>query len=130
MVSVGGVAAAVTGIDLFLGIQEKNHHRQVIVEVKQIEIQLIDPSQPHANELFRNVFQTLETDNLPVKLTAIRSRLAPKYNHERFAGPPRFRLAFLQAGKPAVAGRRLPSALSRLSECARGRPEDESKGKK
>jgi hypothetical protein len=51
----------------------------------------------------------LQTDNLPVKLMASRSRYAAEGNHERFAAGPRQILAPFQTENPTVVGSRLIS---------------------
>src|SRR5262249_42289583 len=71
-------------------------------ELKEIEVEVIDPRQTHAYELIGQVFDLLQTDHLPVKFPASRSRHAAQDHHERFAAPPRFGLARFQAGEPAI----------------------------
>ena len=99
--------SAVPGVNLFLRAQEEDHERQVVVEFKEVQIQIIDTSQPNPYELVSNVFDALETDNLPVKFMASRSRHAPHHDHERFAARPRQGFALLKIENPAVRASRL-----------------------
>jgi hypothetical protein len=48
--------------------------------------------------------ELLETDNLPVELTAVRSGLTPDDNHERFAGLARLGEAFIEGRQPSLIG--------------------------
>ena len=52
----------------------------------------------------------LQTDNLPVKFMASRSRLAAQNDHQRFAGRSRQSFAFVEIENPPVAaGLRTPT---------------------
>ena len=52
---------------------------------------IVYSSQSHANELIGNIFHIIETDNLPVEFTAVRSGLAANDDHERHAALSRLR---------------------------------------
>ena len=57
----------------------------------------------------------LQTDNLPVKFMASRSRLAAQHDQERFAAGSGQRFAFFEIEDPATAAR-LRTATPRLSQ--------------
>ena len=95
------VTAAVTTVDLFIGIQKEHHHGQVKVERKQFKIDAINVGQADAYELVGDVLNSFQTNNLLVKLEAVPSRDAAKDDHHR---PIRFSSmlpAFLVAGHPS-----------------------------
>jgi hypothetical protein len=100
-----GVSPAIASIHFALTVQEKDHHRQVIIELEQIEIDIVQARQPDANEFVSEVLDAFETDNLPVKLPAGNSGIAAQDHHERFAVFLRPGLALLQAENPAVPER-------------------------
>jgi len=102
IIGTAGGAAAVAGVDLFLGIHEEDHERQVVVEVEQIQVQVVDARQADPDELVGDVFDVLQTDNLPVKFMASRSRLAADDDHERLAAFARQGFAFFEAKNPAM----------------------------
>jgi hypothetical protein len=111
------IPTAIASIHLFLGIQEEHHEGQVVVEFKEVQIQIVDPRQPDPHELVRDVLEVLQTDNLPVKFMASRSRHAANDNHEGLAADARQGFAFLEIENPAVGSSRLVTApgLSRQS---------------
>jgi hypothetical protein len=78
---------------------------------------MIDASQTNSNESIGQFFKALETDNLPVKFIAVRSRYTAQHNHQRFAAHPRLGAAFFEVEDPTVPGcllvARRPSKLSR-----------------
>ena len=64
---VTGASAEAT-IDRFVCVQEERGKGQIVVELKQIEVDGITLNQSHANELIHQLLEIrLETDNLPVK---------------------------------------------------------------
>src|SRR5262245_36072950 len=99
------VSSAISGVDFSICVQEKEHQRQVEVELEQVEVDLVEAGQPNANEFVGEVFDAFETDNLPVKLPASDSRVAPQNHHERFAVFSRLGLAFLEIKDPTVSYR-------------------------
>jgi hypothetical protein len=117
-VGVDAVPAAVAGVHLPFGVQEEDRERQVVVELEQAQVQVIDAGQPDADEVVGDPLKALQTDNLPVKLPAVRSGHAAQDHHERLAGLPGPGLPLLQAGQPPVPrGLRIaepsPPSLSR-----------------
>jgi hypothetical protein len=68
-----------------------------------------------------------QTDNLPVKLGARRSRHAAQNHHERLAAGPRQGLALLETENPTVLGSRV-IATPGLSHQGRIRHNDQSDG--
>jgi hypothetical protein len=92
-VRVAGVASAVAGVDLPVGVEEEDHEGQVVVELEEAEVGVVDSGQPDTDELVGDVFDAVETDNLPVKLTTVRSGDAPHDHHDRLAGSSRLGLA-------------------------------------
>jgi hypothetical protein len=85
-------------------IHEENHHGQVVIEFEQLEVGGVDAREPDTDELIGDVFDLLETDNLPVKLAAVNSRHAAHEDHHGLAGFLRQRLALGQGENPAVPG--------------------------
>jgi hypothetical protein len=79
-VGVFAVAAAVAGVNLPLGVEEEHREGQVVVELEEVQIEVVDARQPDADEALGDVFDLLQTDNLPVKLTAGRSGLAAQHD--------------------------------------------------
>jgi hypothetical protein len=57
---------------------------------------IVDSHQPYSDELIRHVFDCLETDNLPVKVTAVCSGLAPDDHHQGHTGLLCFRPTFIE----------------------------------
>ncbi len=86
VVRIVGISATVAGVNLFLSVHEKDHERQVVVELEQIEIGVVNAREAHANKLIGDVFNLLKTDNLPVKYSAVKSRHATHDDHERLVG--------------------------------------------
>jgi hypothetical protein len=104
VVGVPGVAAAVAGIDFALGVEKEHDEGEVVVELKQIQVEIVDARQPNADELVGGVFDSLETDNLPVEIIAVNSRHAAQDRHERLARLFRLGLALGEAGDPPMPG--------------------------
>jgi hypothetical protein len=100
-----GVATAIASIDPAVGIEEEDHEGQVVVELEQVQVEVVDARQTDPDELVSNVFDLFETDNLPVKKMAVRSRDAAHDDHQWLAAFARPVLPLLQAGEPAVACR-------------------------
>jgi hypothetical protein len=86
---------------------------------EETQVEPFDARQPDAHELVSDVFDALKTDNLPVVLEAVNSRLAAQDDHERLARLPCLRLALGQAGEPAVPGRFAALAFASLREGGR-----------
>jgi hypothetical protein len=99
------VSSAVPGEYLPLGAQKKDHQRQVQIKLEQVEVDAVEARQPDANELVGEILDAFETDNLPVKLAAGDSRVAPQDHHEGLASLVRLGLAFLEIENPAVPQR-------------------------
>jgi hypothetical protein len=79
----GGVAAAVAAINLLRGAEKKAHPRQIVVKLEERKIDVAHPRDANQDEFARGITQrTFQTSNLPVKLIAVRSVLAPK-DHEK-----------------------------------------------
>jgi hypothetical protein len=95
-VGVLGIASAIAGVDFFLGVQEKDDERQVVIELEQVEIDRINAGDPNADEVIGDVVEVLQTDNLPVKVAAGDSRHAAQDHHERLAALPRQGLPLFQ----------------------------------
>jgi hypothetical protein len=93
-----------------LGVQEEHHQRQIVIEFKKIEVLVIDARQADAHELIREVLDALQTDNLPVELSAGASRHTAHHYHQGLAALPRLRFAFLETENPALLARRLVPA--------------------
>jgi hypothetical protein len=108
-VGVFAVAAAVAGVDLPLRIQEEDGEGQVVIELEEVQVEVIDAREPDADEALGDVFDLLQTDNLPVKLAAGRSRLAAQHHHQRLAALARLGLALFEAAQPAVAAALRPA---------------------
>src|SRR5262249_19525326 len=89
-------------VNLFLCVHEKDHERQVVVELEQIEIDVVNAREAHANKLIGDVFDLLKTDNLPVKYGAVKSRHATHDDHERLVGLGGQPLPWGQREKPAI----------------------------
>jgi hypothetical protein len=101
------VAPAVTPVDLFLRVQEKNHECQIVIELKKAQVRPIDARQPYPNEFVGEILNAFQTNNLFVKLLAIRSRDATKNDHQWFAGLTGDLLGLPVIAQPAFPGRRL-----------------------
>jgi hypothetical protein len=122
-VGIFRVPSSVPGVNPFLRVQEEDHKRQVVIEIEQIQVQLVDARQPDPDELVGNIFEAFQTDNLPVKFQARRSRHAAYDDHERFAALSRQVFALLKTGNPSVLGGLLVPA-SRLSQQTRNGQSD------
>jgi carbamate kinase len=61
------VSTSVAAIDLLFRVQEEDHEREVIVEFKQVQIDVLDPGQANPDKLVGKIFDPFQTDNLPVK---------------------------------------------------------------
>jgi hypothetical protein len=99
------VSPPVPGVYFPLGAQKKNHQRQVVIELELVEVDAVEAREPDADELVGEVSDAFETDNLPVKLAARDSGIAPQDHHERLAVLPRLGLALLETENPAVPQR-------------------------
>jgi hypothetical protein len=98
------IAAAVARVDLLLGIEEEDNKRQVVVEFEQVQIEVVDARETNADELVGYVIQVFQTDNLPVKFSAGRSRQAADNHHERLAAIFRLGETLVETKEPAVLG--------------------------
>src|SRR6516162_7432047 len=96
------IAAAVARVDVLLGVEEKDHEREVVVEFKQVQIKVVDARKANADELVGNAIQVCQTDNLPVKFSAGRSRQTPDNHHERLAALFRLGKTLIETKEPAV----------------------------
>ena len=76
------ITPTVASVDFLFCIQEEDHECEVVVEIKQIEVHIVDAGQPNSNELIGDIFDLFQTDNLPVKLSAVNSRDATKNHHK------------------------------------------------
>jgi hypothetical protein len=97
-----GVPSAVASVDLFFGVQEKDHERQIVVEFEEVQICIVDAGQANPDEVVGDVLDALQTDNLPVKFMARCSRHAANDHHERLAAAPRQGFALLEIEDPAM----------------------------
>ena len=97
------VSPSISGIYLAFFVQEKDHHREVVVEFEQVKVDFVEASQPDANELVGEIFNAFKTDQLSVKLSASNSRVAPQNHHKWLGDFSRLVLAFLKAENPAVS---------------------------
>src|SRR5207248_8220964 len=86
------------------GVEEEDHEGQVVVELEQVQVFGVNAGQPDADEPVGEVFEAFQTDNLPVKLAAVRSGDAADDHHERLAGLQGLGPALLKTGEPAVTG--------------------------
>jgi hypothetical protein len=125
-----GVAAAVSAIDLLLGVQKEDHEGQIVVELEQVQVDILNARQAHAHKFVGAVFDAFQTDNLPVKCLAGNSRHAAEHNHERFSAFRSLRETVVKVGDPAVLrGDRITPAwrlsLHRLLGC-----QEETEGNK
>jgi hypothetical protein len=50
------ITATVASVDFLFRVQEEDHECEVVVEIKQIEIHVVDASQPNTNELVGDIF--------------------------------------------------------------------------
>jgi hypothetical protein len=87
-----------------LRIHEKDHECQIVIELKEIQVLIVDSRKTDANELVGDVFDTFKTDNLPVKLAARQSRRTTHDDHEGLAGFPGLFFALSKTCKPAMTG--------------------------
>ena len=74
---------------MLFGVKEEHHHRQIEVEVEQVDVGVVDGRLPHTDELVGQILDPFQTNNLLVKFIALPSRDAAKHQHQRavrFAG--------------------------------------------
>jgi hypothetical protein len=107
------VASTVTAVDFSFSVQEEDHERQVVVELKQIQVCVVNSGESNPYELAGELFEALETDNLPVKFPTGRSWHAAYHDHKRLAGPACLSLPLLQCGEPTILSCRLRVAAPR-----------------
>ncbi len=96
------VAAAESAVDFPVGVQEKCRPGHVVIELEQAQVSAGDANQAHADELVGEVLDLFQTDNLPVKLVAIPSRIAAEDHHHRLARLLRLHACRLQRGMPTL----------------------------
>jgi hypothetical protein len=107
------VTSAVSSVNLLLRVQEKDHKRQIIVELEEVQIRIIDPRQANPDEVIGDVLDPLQTDDLPVKFMASRSRHTTNDDQERFSARARKGFSLLEVEYPAIFCGRLIATLSR-----------------
>ncbi len=87
---------------------QEHRHRQVEIEREQVEIDLVDIDDAHADVVFGGIFEFLwGTDNLPVKKSAVYSGFAAKHDEHRLSFSCGQLPGFIQISQPREA---LPSA--------------------
>jgi hypothetical protein len=79
------VAPAIAAVDFLILVQEEDHESEVVIELKQVQVHAVDTRQPNPHELVGDLADAFQTDNLPVKFSAIDSRHAAKHHHEGHA---------------------------------------------
>src|SRR5262249_44260371 len=89
-------------VNFLVGIEEEHHEGEVVIELEEVQIEVVDARQADANELISQLFDLLQTDNLPVENVAIDSRHTAQDDHQGFAGLPRLCPALVEAEGPAV----------------------------
>jgi len=76
---LNGTARAIATIDRFIRIHKENGKRQIVIELKQIQIQIVRFDNPDTDKFVKPLSQTtFTTDNLPVKAFAGMSRDSAK----------------------------------------------------
>jgi hypothetical protein len=102
---VGRVTTTVTAINGFVGIEEKNEPRQIVIEFKATQVHAGDFHQPYANKPLGNVRNFgIKTNNLLVEGGTVASRLAAKNDHQWLAGALGFGFGRGVIGQPTVLG--------------------------
>jgi hypothetical protein len=76
------VSPSIPGVYFAIVVQKKDHQCQIIIEFEKVEVDIVESSQPDANELVGKVFYAFETDHLPVEFPASDSRIAPQDYHK------------------------------------------------
>jgi hypothetical protein len=99
-----GFAAAVAAVDLLVGVQEEAVPGQVEVEIEEVEVEAGDPVEPDQDELFGDVGDLLQTNNLFVKRFRVRSGHSPEDEEDRLAGLTCLGLGGVEAVEPAGGG--------------------------
>jgi hypothetical protein len=59
-----------------------------VIEIEQVQIHAGDAHQTHPDKLIGDIADLVQTNNLLVKVPAVRSGLAAKNDHHRLAGLP------------------------------------------
>jgi len=68
---LNGTAGTVSAVDRFIRIHKENGKRQIVIKLKQIQIQIVRFNDPHGDKFVEQLSQlTFTTDNLPVKTFA------------------------------------------------------------
>jgi hypothetical protein len=76
---LNGTASTVSTIDRFIRIHKEHGKRQVVIELKQIQIQIVRFDDSDTDKFVKQLSQlTFTTDNLPVKTFAGMSRDSAK----------------------------------------------------
>src|SRR5947209_8684740 len=82
----GGVAPAISTVDLLVCIEEKSPPRQVVVEVEDVEVDPAHAGQANENELTGEIGNLrIKAGNLPVEDVAIESVLTAEHDEHRLA---------------------------------------------
>ena len=105
---------------------------QFSVDLEETDVHPIHLDHASAHEPVKESLQLIifATDNLPVELPAVNSRLAAQDDHERLARLPRLGLALGQAGEPAIPGRIAAFALTLLRQGGRRGHSGDAKNQK
>lgn len=74
-VGPGDIAAAVARVQFAVGVEEEDGEGEVVIEIEDVEVEGVDVGKPNEDELVGDFADLLETDNLPVEGSAVRSGL-------------------------------------------------------
>ena len=99
-------SCSIPTIQRFIGIHEERGKGEVVIKVKQIQIDGITLNKAHTHELIHPFLQILfQTDNLPVKSGTSRSWNTSERDQQRFAVPLGFRNGQVQIVIDPESGR-------------------------
>jgi hypothetical protein len=87
---------------VFIRIQKEDHHRQIEIELKQVQVDAVQPRQSDAHKLVGDALESFQTNNLLVKFNAIPSRDAAEDDHQRTIRLSRLPFGLVIVEDPAV----------------------------
>jgi len=99
---IGRSSAAVSSINLAVGIHEEGRPSEIVIEFKVIEIDAGNANETHAYEFLCHIAEAFETNNLLVEFMTIRSGLAPENHHHGLAGHAGGGFCLFEISQPAV----------------------------
>jgi hypothetical protein len=101
-IRVLSIAPAVAAVDVFIRIQKEDHHRQIEIELKQIQVDAVQPRQSDAHKLVGDALEPFQTNNLLVEFNAVPSRDAAEDDHQRTIRLSRLPFGLAVVEDPAV----------------------------